>query len=87
MTGQFLYAINNNTRFHSIWNPDLSFLTDDRGILEKNIRFPIPTNEIIGNKALDNSNQNFGYSVGLNKGVYIVNIVAVDNKQTLLDAF
>lgn len=61
MTGGDQFDTKNKTQFHNIWNPDLSFVTDDSAILEKNMKFPIPSNEIIGNNALDNSDQNIGY--------------------------
>lgn len=59
MTGGDQFDTKNKTRFHETWNPDLSSITGD--VLIKNMRFPIPDNEIIGNNALTNSDQNEGY--------------------------
>jgi len=59
MTGGDLFDTRNRTRFHPVWNPDLSFVTGSEII--KNSYFPIPTNEIIGNNALTNADQNTGY--------------------------
>lgn len=59
MNGSDLFDTKNKTKYHNIWNPDLSFVKGNQ--LMKNLLFPIPENEIIGNNALDNSDQNFGY--------------------------
>ena len=59
MTGSDLFDTKNKTKFHNIWNPDLSFVTGEQ--IEKNKYFPIPTNEIIGNNNMSNSDQNTGY--------------------------
>ncbi|WP_152286837.1 RagB/SusD family nutrient uptake outer membrane protein [Flavicella marina] len=59
MTGDDLFDTKNKTNFHETWNPDLSHVTGDN--LIKNMRFPIPDNEIVGNNALTNSDQNEGY--------------------------
>lgn len=59
MTGADLFDTSNKTNFHETWNPDLSHVTGDN--LIKNMRFPIPDNEIIGNNELTNSDQNEGY--------------------------
>jgi hypothetical protein len=59
MTGEDLFDTKNKTKFHNIWNPDLSFVTGTQ--IEKNKYFPIPTNEIIGNNQLSNNDQNQGY--------------------------
>lgn len=48
--------------YGSIYNKDLQFILDDPSILEKNMRFPIPIIEILGNNALNFSDdQNIGY--------------------------
>lgn len=59
MTGADLFDKKNKTKFHNIWNVDLSFVSGN--ILEKNALFPIPVNEIIGNNELTNEDQNKGY--------------------------
>lgn len=59
MTGSDLFDTKNKTKFHNIWNPDLSSVSGAN--LEKNKYFPIPTNEIIGNNSLSNNDQNTGY--------------------------
>ena len=59
MTGGDQFDTKNKTKFHNIWNPDLSEVTGDN--LTKNMRFPIPENEIIGNNALNEADQNYGY--------------------------
>ncbi|QOD61964.1 RagB/SusD family nutrient uptake outer membrane protein [Polaribacter haliotis] len=59
MTGSDLFDKKNKTKFHNVWNPDLSFVTGVK--LTKNYYFPIPTNEIIGNNKITNADQNPGY--------------------------
>ena len=53
---------NKNTVTSDTHNKDLQFILDDASILEKNMRFPIPLNEILGNNALNYSvDQNTHY--------------------------
>lgn len=59
MNGADLFDSRNQTRYHNIWNPDLSFVTGSQ--LTKNLLFPIPLNEIIGNNNLTPADQNPGY--------------------------
>lgn len=59
MTGADLFDTKNKTKFHNVWNPDLSIVIGSQ--LIKNYYFPIPTNEIIGNNKLTNADQNPGY--------------------------
>lgn len=59
MTGSDLFDRRNQTRYHNIWNVDLSFVTGSQ--LTKNLLFPIPLNEIIGNNNLTVTDQNPGY--------------------------
>lgn len=59
MTGSDLFDTRNRTKYHNIWNPDLSFVVGNE--LTKNLLFPIPVNEIIGNNSLTNADQNPGY--------------------------
>jgi starch-binding outer membrane protein, SusD/RagB family len=59
MTGSDLFDARNQTRYHNIWNVDLSFVTGSQ--LTKNLLFPIPLNEIIGNNNLTVTDQNPGY--------------------------
>ena len=51
MTGADLFDTKNKTKFHNVWNPDLSIVIGSQ--LIKNYYFPIPTNEIIGNNKLN----------------------------------
>lgn len=59
MNGADLFDTRNRTKYHNIWNPDLSFVIGAE--IDKNFLFPIPLNEIIGNNSLTNADQNPGY--------------------------
>ena len=59
MNGSDLFDTKNKTKYHNIWNPNLSFVVGAE--LEKNFLFPIPANEIIGNNTLTNADQNPRY--------------------------
>lgn len=60
MNGADLFDTKNTAAHHETWNPDLSGVVGDK--LIQNLRFPIPTNEIIGNNALTEEDQNIGYN-------------------------
>jgi len=61
-TGGDDFAGTKKVSYGPIHNKNLQFVLDDPSILQKNMRFPIPLNEILGNNALNFSDdQNTGY--------------------------